>query len=734
MLNHDLPIGKSSEDILNRKSFSKNLARVILEYSSPEAFSIGLYGKWGSGKTSVLNMILEEIETTASDVIILRFNPWLCSDSKQLIAQFFKQLASVIKLKKPASNRIWELIDNYADAFELSEAIPIAGNILTIIAKVLGKHAKTHMDDKNGDLQNIKDQIIKQLSEAQEKIIVTIDDIDRLSEDEIISVFQLVKSLADFPYTMYLLAFDYDVVVNALKKVQSGDGAEYLEKVVQVPFLLPAPNIDDIYNVLFSKLNSILSDLPEEKWDKVGWNEIFQFGIKHYIASIRDIIRYTNVFSLNFELLKDETDSVDLLGLTCLQVFEPNVYSRLPFYKNDLCGDIPSVSSQYHDIVENCKKILESLISVASNANKDATKELLKFLFPKLNAAESPLSGFGRQYNGYRFLLNNNLAHLECFNKYFTLTLDNDAIPTAIVEHLVLEADESELIEGIQKAHTEGKIIRFLEYIQAYSNNNQDRRISPQRSALLLNCLVRQWESFDIIDDNDFFSLPFSWRLLFCVQPLLRLLDVQCRLEMMQSLFVDREISISTLFILLRDFQIQHNRFVDEEKQRWEEPDISLEQLHILEGIFEQRMSGEFDAGTVFNHDDALGLIWLFEQLNPTLANEKKQCISFDDVTVAKLVHVSVVHGKMAIKMVHKYWSVKKEDIEEFIDIRSAYTKIRTFVQTPEFFSMNQNVQQDIAAFLIEMERSDNQEHQDEYKIGLNAIETKLSEIKNSIM
>lgn len=329
MLNHDLPIGKSSEDILNRKSFSKNLARVILEYSSPEAFSIGLYGKWGSGKTSVLNMILEEIETTASDVIILRFNPWLCSDSKQLIAQFFKQLASVIKLKKPASNRIWELIDNYADAFELSEAIPIAGNILTIIAKVLGKHAKTHMDDKNGDLQNIKDQIIKQLSEAQEKIIVTIDDIDRLSEDEIISVFQLVKSLADFPYTMYLLAFDYDVVVNALKKVQSGDGAEYLEKVVQVPFLLPAPNIDDIYNVLFSKLNSILSDLPEEKWDKVGWNEIFQFGIKHYIASIRDIIRYTNVFSLNFELLKDETDSVDLLGLTCLQVFEPNVYSRV---------------------------------------------------------------------------------------------------------------------------------------------------------------------------------------------------------------------------------------------------------------------------------------------------------------------------------------------------------------------------------------------------------------------
>ena len=154
------------------------------------------------------------------------------------------------------------------------------------------------------------------------KIVVSIDDIDRLSEEEIIAVFQLVKALADFPKTIYLLAFDYDVVVKALRKVQHGDGKEYLEKVIQVPIEIPAPSIKSIHEALFSKLNTILGDISEERLNKAAWAELFQFGLKEYIKSIRDVIRYTNVFSLKYELLKNETDIVDLLGVACLQVLD----------------------------------------------------------------------------------------------------------------------------------------------------------------------------------------------------------------------------------------------------------------------------------------------------------------------------------------------------------------------------------------------------------------------------
>ena len=454
MFSPDLPIERVSEDALNRQNVSKNLAKVMLEYSSPDAFAIGIYGKWGSGKTSVLNMILEIIEEKSQDVVVLRFNPWICADSKQLVTQFFKQLSSAIKLKTPAKTKVWKLIDNYADVFELSGMIPIAGGILSTVGKILGKKAKTYSEQHCSDLQELKNQIIKRLREARIKIIVTIDDIDRLSEAEIISVFQLVKSLADFPYTIYVLAFDYEVVVHALGKVQNGDGKEYLEKVIQVPFEIPAPSIDDIYNFLFDKLNDVLGNLQRDKWDKNTWGELFYFGIKWYIRTIRDITRYINVFSLKYELLKDETDTVDLLGITCLQVFEPNIYTKLLSHKEELCGDISSysVSSQYYnDQINGVKSALTDILSDKSITNSNAVEKILGIIFPKVRTANNSWFSAGRMYNHRQFFINNNIACPECFDRYFSLMLESGSIPTATINRLIFEADETTLIRPCLK-------------------------------------------------------------------------------------------------------------------------------------------------------------------------------------------------------------------------------------------------------------------------------------------
>ena len=103
LINSDLPITKSTEDRLNRGAFAKSLAKTILNYSFPSSFAIGLYGEWGSGKTSLLNMVFETIADVDENAVILRFNPWLCADPRQLITQFFKQMAAAIKLKKPTA-------------------------------------------------------------------------------------------------------------------------------------------------------------------------------------------------------------------------------------------------------------------------------------------------------------------------------------------------------------------------------------------------------------------------------------------------------------------------------------------------------------------------------------------------------------------------------------------------------------------------------------------------------
>lgn len=114
--------------------------------------------------------------------------------------------------------------------------------------------------------------------------------------------------MADFPNTIYILAFDYDVVVRALSKVQHGDGKEYLEKVIQVPFEIPAPSMKNIHDALFSKLNTILGDIPEDRWAKVTWAELFQFGLQKYIRSIRDVdmekIEHLKVGAILFQILR----------------------------------------------------------------------------------------------------------------------------------------------------------------------------------------------------------------------------------------------------------------------------------------------------------------------------------------------------------------------------------------------------------------------------------------------
>lgn len=90
LISPDLPITKSTEDTLNRGSLAKSLAKTISQYSFSSSFTIGLYGEYGSGKTSLLNMVLETVEDIDKNAVIVRFNPWLCFDPKQLIIQFFK--------------------------------------------------------------------------------------------------------------------------------------------------------------------------------------------------------------------------------------------------------------------------------------------------------------------------------------------------------------------------------------------------------------------------------------------------------------------------------------------------------------------------------------------------------------------------------------------------------------------------------------------------------------------
>ena len=700
MISPDVPITKVADDTLNRGVFAQSLATTILQYSFPSSFSIGLYGAWGSGKTSLLNMVLEAVEENDEDAVILRFNPWLCADSKQLITQFFKQLSTAIKLKKSAEAKAWEIIDRYADLFDVAGMFTGAGTILSAFGKIMAKEANEKVEQRENNLQEMKDRIISKVLEERLKIIVSIDDIDRLSEEEIIAVFQLVKSLADFPNTVYILAFDYNVVVRALGRVQRGDGKEYLEKIIQVPFEIPTPNIEDIHAAFFSKLETIIGDIPAGRLDNSAWAMLFRYGICNYINSIRDVIRYTNVFLLKYQLLKEETNLADLLGLTALQVFEPFVYSKLPTYKELLCGSDYNRSYDWgHGEEERIKKMVSLLIDDnKAVTDREAVNNILGILFPKVKSAMSTSYGIGRSYSHRDFLVNNNIAIAACFDRYFALSLENEAIPTSLMRHLIYEADEGELKETVMQLYHDGKIVRLLEEIDAYANRFQAVDISEERASLIIRVIVRSWSSFEV-EDSGLFSIPFSWRLLFCVEALLKVMKESSRFTCMHAIFMDAAVQPSTLASLLHGFEGQHGRFTMTNANG--NAILGLEDVLTLEDIFKQRATEAISSGEALQQYQGLNFLWLLGQIDAQLVTDIKKTIITDDSSLVKVISYCTSRGSVMTSIVTKTRNVDLKTLGEFIDVDEAYRRIKVFVNSQQFFSLPKDDQINVQTFVL---------------------------------
>ncbi len=204
MFNPDKAIQSCEEDELNRCNFAKSLGEAIINYKDEESLVVGLLGKWGYGKTSIINMATEHItEITKDDKnspILIEFNPWNFSQQNQLIFQFFNEL--IITLEKNfVPKAILNKLKSYASKLTISSAMIIGGLIRPSTTKIyldyfkLDKSENKTLEDLRGDLNSL-------LRNLNRKLIIVIDDIDRLNDFEIQQIFQLVKLLADFSNTI----------------------------------------------------------------------------------------------------------------------------------------------------------------------------------------------------------------------------------------------------------------------------------------------------------------------------------------------------------------------------------------------------------------------------------------------------------------------------------------------------------------------------------------------------
>lgn len=181
MFNPDQPIKSHKEDILGRVLFARSLGKAIVSYKESDSLVIGLFGAWGSGMTSIVNMAVEHVEEISTEKsskpIIMRFNPWNFSDQQQLISQFFKQLSFVLKRADYAKDakKAGEKVGAYAKFFEPLKLIPTVGQYAEIIQGVMkttGDAAAAWGEMKEGDLEGIRQELNDLLSNLSYNIIV----------------------------------------------------------------------------------------------------------------------------------------------------------------------------------------------------------------------------------------------------------------------------------------------------------------------------------------------------------------------------------------------------------------------------------------------------------------------------------------------------------------------------------------------------------------------------------
>ena len=251
-IGHD-PIMRSADDRLGRKSFAQLLAKALAGSPERRSMVVALYGDWGSGKTSTLNLCFEALGRLSGEdePLVVRFNPWWYSNTGELLAQFFEEPGTALEeqaeskgigVLKGIKGKLLSYRKLVAPAGAAADLL-VSGGALTVLASLAqaGAERTAQGQEAAPDVRAPRGEIEAALEKVERRVVIAIDDIDRLSASEIRDVFKVVKATADFPNTRYLLAFDFDTVTKALSEVQRTNGVAYLEKIVQLPFVLPDP-------------------------------------------------------------------------------------------------------------------------------------------------------------------------------------------------------------------------------------------------------------------------------------------------------------------------------------------------------------------------------------------------------------------------------------------------------------------------------------------------------------
>lgn len=313
----DEPITSGDKDLLNRKQSAYDAVEKLLATNTENnAFTFGVVAPWGLGKSSFMFMMKETIDANYSDQILtLSFHPWIYGKSTDLTYTFFKELSKVVA---PYNSCFSQQIIRYAQ--KLSKVETKWTKIMAVIFASLQTQSAEELYD------NLKYQI----GRLRRKIVVFIDDIDRLNAKEIEEVFRLARNTSNLPYMYFVIAYDKKYVVDTLNQSFSSHSLKYSQKILQEEYTLPIIKREQLKKLLLESLESFLNKIEIKEIGKLLNGELFyQIDVLKYIGTIRDIKRIVNSLYINLRNLHGEVNICDYFIVELFRQVYPLVFQVL---------------------------------------------------------------------------------------------------------------------------------------------------------------------------------------------------------------------------------------------------------------------------------------------------------------------------------------------------------------------------------------------------------------------
>lgn len=279
-----------------------------------EAFSVGIAGKWGVGKSSFINLLRNNIPKKGG--LIVDLYPRSSMNLSAISLDFFNSLSNTLKGYHTGS---WHIVDKYVKSLRCIEGKGWFNKTIDAIEVF----AKT---DEKERLQNV-------ITEIGRKIFVIIDDLDRLTAPEILEVLKIIDRNGSFKNVIFIVAYDKEYVNAVLRKYLGYEGSEmFTDKYFNYEYSLPAHNFymekQYVANYIRNKISFNESDAVTKNDLLIVWNRIGG-SVVRYLGLMRDVKRFINILMSRLASVKNDVNIEDFIFITLLRYKDLDLYYKL---------------------------------------------------------------------------------------------------------------------------------------------------------------------------------------------------------------------------------------------------------------------------------------------------------------------------------------------------------------------------------------------------------------------